>query len=138
MYIYSQNTLTAEEWQYLRTFTDWPIHSLATFSKALDGSLFTISVYHDTQIIAMGRLIGDCSVCFYLQDIIVLPQYQKQGIGHSIVKHILQYISNCITNPATVALMSSKGSEPFYENLGFEKREGSFNGYGMELIIYPN
>ncbi|WP_310602782.1 GNAT family N-acetyltransferase [Anaerosporobacter sp.] len=138
MYTYKKNTLTAEEWLHLREHTTWTLHSLADFKSALQGSLLTVSAYHGKKLIGMGRLIGDGFLCFYLQDIIILPEYRMQGIGSKIVSTILEDIQKNATTSITVGLMSAKGAESFYEKLGFEKRLGIPKGYGMEIIIQPN
>lgn len=70
----------------------------------------------------MGRLVGDGVMYWYLQEIIVLPEYQGKGIGKSIVNRLIEYIKNTAI-PGTkieIGLTAVKGKEPFYEKLGFE------------------
>lgn len=82
----------------------------------------------------MGRVVGDGIICFYIQDVVVLPQYRKQGIGHEIVDNLLSWIKKRAQDNSVIALMSSKGTEPFYEKLGFIRRPNNDLGSGM---IYP-
>lgn len=39
----------------------------------------------------MGRLVGDGAMYWYLQEIIILPQFQRKGIGTMIVNHLVDY-----------------------------------------------
>lgn len=58
---------------------------------------------------------------WYLQEIIVLPEYQGQGVGKSIVNRLLEYIRSTAL-PGTcveIGLTAVKGKEPFYEGFGF-------------------
>lgn len=58
---------------------------------------------------------------WYLQEIIVLPEYQEQGIGKRIVQRLIEHIQETAI-PGTkveVGLTAVKGKEPFYEKLGF-------------------
>ena len=59
---------------------------------------------------------------WYLQEIVVLPEYQKQGIGARIVNYLVDYaVKNSYTGKFTsIGGVSAEGKEPFYEKLGFE------------------
>ena len=39
----------------------------------------------------MGRLVGDGAMYWYLQEIIILPQFQRKGIGTMIVNYLVDY-----------------------------------------------
>lgn len=68
----------------------------------------------------MGRLVGDGAMYWYLQEIIVLPEYQGKGIGKAIVNRLLDYIQNTAIRGTkiSVGLTAVKGKEPFYEKFG--------------------
>lgn len=138
MIIFKENELTPNEWCYLRKSIKWTIHDNDDFSLAIKNSLFVIGAYDGNQIIGMARITGDDRLSFFIQDIIVLPAYQNQGVGTKIVRYLMDYIYSKSAPNAAVSLMASKGKETFYEMAGFIKRDGSAKGYGMELIINPN
>ena len=74
----------------------------------------------------MVRIVCDCVMYWYLQEIILIPQYQGQGIGTKIVKRLLEYIKEN-TMPGTfvsVGLTAAKGKDTFYEKFGFSKSIG--------------
>ena len=68
------------------------------------------------------RLVGDGAMYWYLQEIIILPQFQRKGIGTMIVNHLVDYArENSTTGKfTTIGGVSAKGKEPFYEKIGFE------------------
>jgi GNAT superfamily N-acetyltransferase len=68
------------------------------------------------------RLVGDGAMYWYLQEIIILPQFQRKGIGTMIVNHLVDYArENSTTRKfTTIGGVSAKGKEPFYEKIGFE------------------
>lgn len=116
-----ENQLTAENFIRLKLATGFMDRPLAQVEKALANDLFDVSVICDGKVIGMGRLVGDGAMYWYLQEIIVLPEYQGQGIGRRIVNRLLEYIKKTAL-PETaveVGLTAVKGKESFYEKFGF-------------------
>src|SRR5215470_4979056 len=62
-------------------------------AKALKESAFMVSAYDEGRLISFGRLVTD-SIHAMIYDLIVAPDYQRQGIGGEIldrlVKHCLE------------------------------------------------
>lgn len=126
---------TPKEYLQLRKSLSWELYHENDVAQALHSSLYCISVYNKDDIIGTGRVVGDAILCFYIQDIMVAPQAQRQGIGSIIMNHIMSYIYNTATQGAYVGLMSKKGKEEFYERFGFVKRPNDIMGNGM---VIPN
>lgn len=126
------NVLTAEDFVQLKVATGFWDRPLEQAQKAIDNGLFNVVAIHNGQVIGMGRLVGDGAIYWYLQEIIVLPEFQGMGIGKSIVNRLLDYIKSSAI-PGThisIGLTAAKGKEPFYEKFGFE-----LTGSGMSLGI---
>ena len=104
--------------------------------KALDNSLYTVIAVDDNQTIGMGRLIGD-GMYYMIADIVVQPNYQKQGIGNKIVNMIIEYVDKAtpIGGRSSIQLIAEKGKETFYEKMGFKIIPHEFCGSGMRKII---
>ena len=86
-------------------------------------------------IIGMSRLVGDHSFIYFIADVIVLPEYQNQGIGTALMKKIMSYLQENVQDYSYITLMSAKGKEAFYEKFGFFKRPTDKFGYGMMVEL---
>lgn len=101
--------------------------------EALNNSVKIITVYDDDKPIGMGRIVGDKAVISYIQDLIIVPEYQKQHIGSMLIDKLISYVKD-ITIPGTrmmLCLMCAKGRERFYEKHGFIARPTDSLGPGM-------
>jgi GNAT superfamily N-acetyltransferase len=76
----------------------------------------------------MGRVVGDGAAYFYLQDVVVLPEFQRQGIGTAIVEKLLQYLGDSVAPGAFVGLFAADGAAQFYESFGFVRRDAERPG----------
>ena len=81
----------------------------------------------------MARIIGDQGMYFYIQDVIVLPKYQKQNVGFELMKKIMTYIEKNKKENMFIGLMAAKGKEGFYKKFGFVERPSEKYGPGMCL-----
>ena len=45
-------------------------------------------------VIALGRVIGDGAFYFYVQDVVVLPEHQGNGIGTVIVESLIEQVEH--------------------------------------------
>ena len=116
------NILQAEDFIRLRIeagFAEIPVEHV---KKALQNGLINVSAIYNGELVGMGRLVGDGAMYWYLQEIIILPQFQRKGIGTMIVNHLVDYAkANSVTGKfTTIGGVSAKGKEPFYEKMGFD------------------
>ena len=116
------NILQAEDFIRLRIQTGFAEIPVDHARKALQNGLINVSAIYNGELVGMGRLVGDGAMYWYLQEIIILPQFQRKGIGTMIVNHLVDYArANSITGKfTTIGGVSAKGKEPFYEKMGFE------------------
>lgn len=129
-----ERTPSVQEYNTLRRVVNWKIVDEEACKKGLQGSLYCVCAELNDEIIGMARVIGDSGLYFYIQDVIVLPQYQKMGIGILLMKKVMNFLDNNIVPLTVVGLMASKGKEPFYEKFGFTKRPSERRGHGMFRI----
>jgi ribosomal protein S18 acetylase RimI-like enzyme len=82
----------------------------------------------------MARIIGDGGMVYYIQDVIVIPDYQRQGIGTQMMDRIMAYIRLHASQSTIIGLMSAVGKEAFYEKYGFMVRPTDKLGAGMTIF----
>ena len=127
-----------EEYIQLRLLVGWGIHERNVIAQALPNSLYCVCAYADIEIIGMARIIGDGGIAYYIQDVIIKPQYQRQGIGTALMNKIMEYIRMYASENTVIGLMAVKGKEPFYEHYGFTVRPNDKMGSGMTIFWKMN
>ncbi len=70
-------------------FIDSPLNKV---EDALKNVLFNVSTFCNGEVIEIGRLIGNGTIYWYLQDITIFPEYQLKGIEKSIVNRLIKHI----------------------------------------------
>ncbi len=123
---------TIEEYTLLRRSVGWKILDTEPMKIGLSNSLLSICAVYENKIIGYGRIVGDGGVYFYIQDVIILPEFQKRGIGRCIMNAIMQWLKIHADANAFIGLMAAKGAAEFYEKFGFKKRPQ--DSPGMFLI----
>ena len=132
---YLEHTPSAEEFNYLTNSVGWGIRKNNIIDEALRNTLYSLCVYDDNKLIGYGRIIGDKTIFLYIQDVMVIPEYQNKHIGTGIVKNLLEQINTYkkINPDIRTYLGASKGKESFYEKFGFISRPNEDLGAGMIL-----
>ena len=98
--------------------------------EAVRNSWYMVSVYDDDKLVGFGRIISDGVFQAFICDVVVLPEYQRRGIGTKIVKTLLKRCDD--ENILSVKLFASTGKSKLYKKLGFMER--NFDSPGMWWI----
>ncbi|MBU5333082.1 GNAT family N-acetyltransferase [Anaerocolumna aminovalerica] len=56
---------------------------------AYDNSLRIVSLWDVNKLIGIIRVVGDGYSIIYIQDLIILTEYQKQGLGSMLMNYVL-------------------------------------------------
>ena len=104
-------------------------------AQALSHSLATYLARDGEKIVGLVRLVGDGFSSVFVQDLIVLPSYQRQGIGSNLMKEALADYKDVYQ----VQLVTEETEKTlgFYRSLGFETLS-SFQCTGMILVNQKN
>ena len=71
-----ENINDVAEFNLLYDSVGWGAYDKKITKKAMENTCYSVSIYDDKKIIGYGRLIGD-GICFmYIQDVMVIPEYQ--------------------------------------------------------------
>ena len=62
--------------------------------RALNNSLYILTAWDENKLVGLIRIIGDGETIIYIQDILVLKEYQRQGIGSKLLKTVLDKYKN--------------------------------------------
>lgn len=85
--------------------------------QAFAHSLLTLSAYDGGKLVGIIRAVGDGYSMVYIQDILILPGYQRRGIGTALMKEMLNRYEHVYQK----ALMTDNTTKTiaFYRSLGF-------------------
>jgi len=122
---------TVEEYLALREAVGWSRPSREVVELALKNTLHSVCALFDDIVVGMGRVVGDGGLYFYIQDVMVVPALQRQGVGELVMDSLMDYLREKASPDAYIGMMAAKGSTGFYERFGFEKRPEE--GPGMVL-----
>jgi ribosomal protein S18 acetylase RimI-like enzyme len=122
-----------EDYNQLRQLVGWGTYERDVIEQYLPNSLYFVCAVKDGEIIGMARIIGDGGIAFYIQDVIVKPDYQRQGIGTQLMDKIMGYIRIHANNNSVIGLMAARGKEQFYTRYGFAVRPDDKTGSGMTM-----
>ena len=129
------DSVTPEEYMKLREAVGWGLFLLEEAEAGLSNSY--IWCLRDNEAsgrpIGIGRVIWDHGYVMYIADIIVIPEYQGNGLGRVIMEQVMDFIHEQL-KPGykfMVSLCSAKGKEEFYKKFGFVVRPNDDVGPGM-------
>ena len=86
--------------------------------QTLSHSLTTYLARDGEEIVGLVRLVGDGFSSVFVQDLIVLPSYQRQGIGSNLMKEALADYKDAYQ--IQLATEQIEKNLIFYRSLGFE------------------
>lgn len=85
--------------------------------QAYDESLCVLAAYDSDKLMGILRAVGDGQTIVFVQDIIVLPEYQRKGIGTKLLKAVMDkykdvYQMELLTD-------NTEKTKAFYRSVGF-------------------
>jgi GNAT superfamily N-acetyltransferase len=122
---------SVEEFGVLTDAVGWNRND-ETMVFALRNSLYGV-VAMDTRergnerIVGAVRVVGDGARFFYVQDVMVLPEFQHQCIGSAMMEAVMGWLKRAAPKGAFIGLFT--GEPAFYERYGFQ------TGHGMSLCL---
>ena len=86
--------------------------------QALSHSLVIYLALDGDAVVGLIRLVGDGFSSVLVQDLIVLPSYQRQGIGSSLMKEALEDYKDAYQ--VQLVTEHTERTLGFYRSMGFE------------------
>lgn len=81
-----------EELMNLYNDVEWSAYTKDSIrlKDAIENSLKVLTAWDGDKLVGLIRVVGDNHTIIYVQDILVLQEYQGQGIGSNLLKLILE------------------------------------------------
>ena len=118
--IKKQEIVKLEDVLHLYQAVGWTnyTHQPEMLEQALSHSLAIYVALDDDTVVGLIRLVGDGFSSVLVQDLIVLPSYQRQGIGRSLMKEALEDYKDAYQ--VQLVTEQTEKNVGFYRSLGFE------------------
>ncbi|HSQ35849.1 MAG TPA: GNAT family N-acetyltransferase [Candidatus Binatia bacterium] len=76
-----------------------------------------VGAFRNGELVGMGRAISDGISDAYIQDVVVLKEFRRAGIGNQIIEKIIEFLKE--RRIGWIGLIAEPGTQPFYRRLGF-------------------
>lgn len=104
--------------------------------KGFANSLLTLAAYQDGELIGICRAVGDGETIVFVQDLLVLPAYRRQGVGSALLRAVLARYAH--VRQIELAADDTAQTAAFYRSAGFrELSELGCRGY-MWICVRRN
>ena len=84
--------------------------------EAYKNSLCILGAFEKEKLIGVARVVGDGISIVFVQDILVLPEYQRQGVGSALMRAILKKYASVYQ--VELLTDSTEKSKAFYSSVG--------------------
>ena len=132
--IKKQEIVKLEDILHLYQAVGWTnyTHQPEMLEQALSHSLAIYLALDGDAVVGLIRLVGDGFSSVLVQDLIVLPIYQRQGIGSALMKEALEDYKDAYQ----VQLVTDQTERTlgFYRSMGFE----TLSTYDCTRMIWVN
>ena len=131
--IRKQEIVKLEDVLHLYQAVGWTnyTHQPEMLEQALSHSLVIYVALDGDAVVGLIRLVGDGFSSIFVQDLIVLPSYQRQGIGRSLMKEALEDYKDAYQ--VQLVTEQTEKNVGFYRSLGFEALS-TYDCIGMTWI----
>jgi GNAT superfamily N-acetyltransferase len=124
-YRLEERTPTPDEYRRICCAVGWEAAmNFDAAPAAVERSLHAVVALAGETAVGMGRIVGDGSIYFYVQDVAVVPEHQGNGLGATIVGALVDWVRANAPAQAFLGVFAAAGTEPFYRRLGFEAHAG--------------
>lgn len=112
-------TFRKDEIVNLYTSVGWTnyLKRVDILQQAYENSLYILGAYDGDRLIGIIRAVGDGFSVVFIQDIIVLPEYQRSGIGTRLIQDVMDKYRDVYQMELLTDNMEK--TRAFYRSAGF-------------------
>ena len=91
--------------------------NLAALERGYRNSLLVLAAYENDELLGIVRAVGDGATIVFVQDILVFPARQRQGVGTALLRAVLDRFSD--VRQIMLATDNTSKTVAFYKSMGF-------------------
>ena len=111
------------EEEILRLYTEvgWTAYTkdMSALEQGYKHSLLVLSAYENEELLGIVRAVGDGHTIVFVQDILVFPEKQRQGVGTALLKAVLDRYPD--VRQIELVTDNTPKAVAFYKSLGFSE-----------------
>ncbi len=110
-----------EEIARLYTAVGWTAYTdnIRVLREGYKNSMLVLAAYDGEELLGIIRTVGDGATIVFVQDILVFPDKQRQGIGTALLKEILNRYPD--VRQIELATDNTAKTMAFYKSMGFSE-----------------
>lgn len=121
MHIKEYTEFKYDEIKKLYTDVGWTAYTdnMYALEEGYKRSLKILAAYEGDELLGIIRAVGDGFTIVFIQDILVFPQKQGQGIGTALIKAMINFYPN--VRQIELATDNTPETISFYKSVGFKE-----------------
>ncbi len=112
-----------DENEILRLYNSvgWTVYTSSPekLRKGFENSLLVLAAYDGNELQGIIRVVGDGHTIVFIQDLLVFPEYQRQGIGTALLQAILERYRD--VRQIELATDDTHKTKSFYKSMGLHE-----------------
>lgn len=131
------NKITEENVNFIRAAVGFRRIHPKQLQASLEGSAFIVAAYDQNRAVGMARLIWDGGSVALIHDLLVVPEYQMQGIEAELITQIFDFLNSKL-KPGwgiQVDVRAWDYQEKICESLGFQVSTPERRGIPMHICL---
>lgn len=103
----------------LYTEVGWTAYTenMSVLEQGYKNSLLVLAAYEKDELLGIIRVVGDGFTIIFVQDILVFPREQRNGVGTALMKAVLDRYPD--VRQIELATDNTSKTVAFYKSLGF-------------------
>ena len=105
----------------LYTAVGWTAYTekMTVLREGFKNSMLVLAAYDGEELLGIIRTVGDGATIVFVQDILVFPDKQRQGIGTALLKAVLDRYAD--VRQIELATDNTPKTVAFYKSMGFSE-----------------
>ncbi len=109
--------------EILRLYSEvgWTAYTknMPVLEQGFKNSLLVLAAYENDELLGIIRAVGDGFTVVFVQDILIFPEKQRQGVGTALLKAVLDRYSD--VRQIELATDNTSKTIAFYKSMGFSQ-----------------
>jgi GNAT superfamily N-acetyltransferase len=129
--------ITPADYAMLRASAGWLALSAPQVEAAIKSSAFLVAAKDGARTVGMTRLMSDGGYFNLVLDVVVLPEYQGQGIGREMLTRLVTHLKSTLQpGEHSYTILTCPPDKPgFYEKMGFHTLPNEDEGPGLVMRL---